>query len=151
MSTTARKTCRFVRSSGILFLLQTTQSIGCAVVVGAVVAQSAERRTRNAQVKGSTPFNGSKGDLFCEIPFSFGIQGWLGRWLVSLTNHYPYPASPALTCVAKVAMSMLAPQTITPTRRPRRRSRKGPHRAAVAVAPAGSTANFMDRNSNAMA
>lgn len=29
----------------------------------AVVAQSAERRTRNAQVKGSTPFNGSKKGL----------------------------------------------------------------------------------------
>jgi hypothetical protein len=44
------------------------------IIQHAVVAQSAERRTRNAQVKGSTPFNGSGGffsrgepALFCGV------------------------------------------------------------------------------------
>src|SRR5579875_811890 len=52
---------------------------------------------------------------------------------------------------AKVARSMLVPHTITPTRRLSSRSRSGPHRAAVAAAPAGSTASFMSANSRPIA
>src|SRR6185312_4232876 len=52
---------------------------------------------------------------------------------------------------ANVARSMLVPHTTSATRLPSSRSRNGPNRAAVAAAPAGSTASFMSVNSSAIA
>ena len=54
-------------------------------------------------------------------------------------------------CAAKVAGSMLAPHTTTPTRCPFRRSRSGYISAASAAAPAGSTASLAVRNNRRMA
>ncbi len=45
----------------------------------------AERRTRNAQVKGSIPLNGSKRDLLKRDPFSF--------------PQYSTPRLPGLSCL----------------------------------------------------
>src|SRR6185312_11229715 len=59
--------------------------------------------------------------------------------------------TPASACRAKLGRSMFDPHTITATRRPSRRSRSGPHSAAVAAAAAGSTASFMSANSKPMA
>ena len=46
---------------------------------------------------------------------------------------------------------MLAPQPISPTRFPRSLSSRGPVRAAVAAAPAGSTASFAEVNNRRIA
>jgi hypothetical protein len=53
--------------------------------------------------------------------------------------------------LCNVAASMLAPQTISPTRLPSSFSSSGPHSAAVEAAPAGSIASFAEPKSNAIA
>ena len=52
---------------------------------------------------------------------------------------------------AKLSGSMLAPQTMTPTRLPPSRCGSGPQMAAVAAAPAGSTASLAPRSSRRIA